>query len=158
MSLTPREALPRSRDPHSSFPSHQSPLSITQDKGSHLPHHFSCLPLSLLPLPPSAEKKRICTCLCNRYHLGCQGTCTLLFNLGSALIHSLNQQLFTKHLVGDRHNHPVGPPHLFTLPSVHICATGTASFQSSLASLPGNCNSFRTGLSTSGLAPSNPAH
>lgn len=75
---------------------------------------FPSISLTLLPLPPSAEKKCSPTlCAIDPAH-GAGGICTLLYNLGCAVIHSLNQQLFTKHPIEARCNEPVGHPHLST--------------------------------------------
>lgn len=134
LSLGPREALPRSVVSHSSFPPHRSPRSITQDRGSPFPLHLSCLSLSLLPLPPSTEKKCSCTSLCKRYDPRCQEDMLPVVQSGLSCNSFIKSTTIHKALRRGQTQRASGS--CTSLYSLCICATVAASFQASLTAPP----------------------
>lgn len=114
---------------------------------------FVCLSL-YFPFPLQLKRNApLPIQLCTRYHLGPQGMCTHLYNLGSARTNSLNQRIITKHLAGTRHSQPVGPSHLQALPSLCIQQAGQCLVAN--ACHPSPRDSLRIALPAIRVAPSN---
>lgn len=105
-----------------------------EDRGSPLPLHLSCLSLSLLPLPPSAEKKCSCTSLCKRYDPRCQGDMLPVVQSGLSCNSFTKSTTIHKALHRGQTQRTSGS--CTSLYSLCICATVAASFQASLTAPP----------------------